>query len=61
MDLPQITEIMDAIILPFIGGLALLVAKLSHGESKRWAERQFFVVLVAITLVIPWSLYVKKE
>ncbi|MFK8111034.1 MAG: hypothetical protein AB8B91_02465 [Rubripirellula sp.] len=42
---------MDAIILPLIGGLALLVAKLSQGESKRWAERQFFVVLVAITLV----------
>lgn len=51
MDLPQITEIMDAIILPLIGGIALLFAKFSQGESRRWAERQFFVTLVVITLV----------
>jgi membrane protein CcdC involved in cytochrome C biogenesis len=51
MDLSQLTEIMDAIILPLIGGIALLIAKFSQGESRRWAERQFFIVLVAITLV----------
>ena len=51
MDLPQITEIVDAIIMPFIGGLAILFAKLSQGDAARWAERQFFAVLVVITLV----------
>jgi hypothetical protein len=50
-DLPQITEFMDAIIMPLIGGLALLLAKLSQGDAARWAERQFFAVLVVITLV----------
>ena len=50
-DLPQITEIVDAIIMPMIGGLALLLAKLSQGDAARWAERQFFAVLVVITLV----------
>lgn len=50
-DFPQITEIVDAIIMPLIGGLALLFAKLSQGDAARWAERQFFAVLVVITLV----------
>ena len=51
MDLPQMTQIVDAIILPLIGAIALFFAKFSHGEAARWAERQFFTVLVVITLV----------
>lgn len=50
-DLPQTTEFMDAIIMPLIGAVALLLAKLSEGEFARWAEKQFFAVLVVITLV----------
>jgi hypothetical protein len=50
-DLPQITEFMDAIMLPFIGCVALMVAKFADGEAAPWAERQFFAVLLVVTLV----------
>ena len=50
-DLSQITEIMDAIIMPLIGGIALLLAKFTQGDAARRAERQFFGVLVVITIV----------
>ena len=51
LDLSQITSFIDAIMMPFIGGLALLLAKVSHGDRARWAERQFFAVLLVITIV----------
>ena len=51
LDLSQITSLVDAIIFPLIGGLALMFAKLSHGEAARWAEKQFFAVLLVITVV----------
>ena len=50
-DLSQITCFIDAIMMPIIGGLALLIAKVSQGDRARWAEKQFFAVLVVITLV----------
>ncbi len=50
-DLSQLTSFVDAIIFPLIGGLALMFAKLSHGEAARWAEKQFFAVLLVITVV----------
>ena len=51
LDLAQTTELIDAIILPLIGCLALFFAKFRHGEAARWAERQFMGVLVVMTLV----------
>ena len=51
LDLSQITSFIDAIMMPLIGGLALLLAKASQGEAARWAERQFFAVLLVITVV----------
>lgn len=51
LDLSQLTSLLDAIIFPLIGGLALLLAKLSRGESARWAEKQFFAILLVITIV----------
>ena len=51
LDLSQITEIVDAIILPLLGGLALFLAKFREGEAARWHERQFLAVLVVITIV----------
>ena len=50
-DLSQITSFIDAIMMPLIGGLALLMAKVSHGDLARWAEKQFFAVLLVITIV----------
>ena len=50
-DLAQVTSLVDAIIFPFVGGLALLLAKLSRGEAARLAERRFFAVLLVITIV----------
>ncbi|MGI9474566.1 MAG: hypothetical protein ACR2NZ_23715 [Rubripirellula sp.] len=50
-DLSQLTSFVDAIIFPLIGALALTFAKLSHGEAARWAEKQFFAVLLVITVV----------
>lgn len=50
-DLSQITSFIDAIMMPIIGGLALLIAKVSHGDRARWAEKQFFAVLLVITIV----------
>lgn len=48
-DLPQISQIMDAMLMPLLGGCSLMLAKVSRGESARWAERSFLAVLVLIT------------
>ncbi len=50
-DLPQITAIMDVFLLPVMASLALALAKFTHGQAARWAERQFFAALLVITLV----------
>ena len=60
-DLPQFTEIIDAIVMPLIGAIALLLAKLSQGDAARWAERQFFAALVVITLVTLRTVIVCNE
>ena len=60
-DLPQFTEIIDAIVMPLIGAIALLLAKLSQGDAARWAERRFFVTLVVITLVTLRTVIVCNE
>ncbi len=49
-DLPQITAIMDAVLLPLMGSITLMFAKLTSGEAARWAERQFFAALLVITV-----------
>ena len=51
LDLSQTTDFVDAIILPVIGAIALMLAKFSQGDAARWAERQFFGVLVVFTVV----------
>jgi hypothetical protein len=51
LDLSQITEFADAIILPLIGALALLLAKFRVGDAARMHERQFLAVLVVISIV----------
>ena len=48
-DLPQIAQILDAVLMPLIGGTSLLFAKFSSGEAARRAERYFFAILVVIT------------
>ena len=50
-DLPQFTAVVDAIVLPLLGSTLLLLAKTAHGEAARRAERQFFAVLVVMTLI----------
>ncbi len=50
-DLSHITQILDAVMLPLIGGTSLLLAKFSIGEAARLAERHFFATLVVITCV----------
>ena len=51
LDLSQITSLLDAVVFPLIGGIALLFAKLSRGKAARRAEKQFLTVLVVITIV----------
>ena len=51
LDLTQITSLLDAIIFPLIGSIALMYAKLSRGAAARRAEKQFFAILVVLTLV----------
>ena len=51
LELSQITELVDAIILPLIGLTVLLVAKFRIGDAARSAERQFLGILVVMTLV----------
>jgi hypothetical protein len=50
-DLPQITSIMDAVLIPMAAGIALMLAKLTHGEMARKAEKNFFAFLVIMTLI----------
>jgi hypothetical protein len=51
LDPSQITLLVDVIILPLLASAALILAKFSQGEAKRWAERHFFGVLVVFTIV----------
>lgn len=50
-DLPQIAQILDAVLMPLIGGTSLLLAKFSSGEAARRAERYFLTILVIITCI----------
>ena len=50
-DLSQITSLLDAIIFPLIGSVALMYAKLSRGAAARRAEKQFFAILLVLTVV----------
>ncbi len=50
-DLPQILRIADAIVLPSIAIILLLISKIGRGELARWSEGQFYVALVVMTLV----------
>ncbi|HBV63656.1 MAG TPA: hypothetical protein DEF45_11600 [Rhodopirellula sp.] len=51
LDLAQITSLVDAVIFPLIGSIALMYAKLSRGAVARRAEKQFFAILVVLTVV----------
>lgn len=51
MDLPQIASIMDALLIPVIGGCALALAKLTHGELARTAEKNFYAILVVSSVI----------
>jgi hypothetical protein len=48
-DLPHIAQILDAVTLPLIGSISLMLAKFSVGDTARVAERHFFAILVVIT------------
>ena len=50
-DLPQIVLMIDAILLPFLGLTSLVWSKISQGETARFAEKQFLLSLVVITIV----------
>lgn len=50
-DLPQIVSMVDAIVLPFLGLMSLVWSKVSEGEVARFAEKQFLLSLVVITIV----------
>jgi len=50
-DLAQSIQLLDAIILPLIGWLALFHAKFRCGPAARRAERHFLAVLVVLTLI----------
>ncbi len=50
-DLPQITAIMDALLIPAAAGVALMLAKMTRGEMARRAEKNFFAILVVMTVI----------
>jgi hypothetical protein len=41
---------MDAFMLPLMGSVTLMFAKLTSGDTARWAERQFLAALLVITI-----------
>jgi hypothetical protein len=49
LDLPHTAQILDAITLPLIGGISLMLAKFSVGDTARILERHFLAILVVIT------------
>jgi hypothetical protein len=51
LDLTQTIELIDAIILPLVGCIALFYAKFREGSSARIAERHFLGVLVVMSIV----------
>ena len=50
-DPSHIAQVADTLLMPLIGGIALLTAKLSVGEAARTAERNFFAALIVITAI----------
>lgn len=50
-DLPHLLTLFATFMFPVFGGYTLLATKLSSGETKRNAERQFFVALILVTIV----------
>ncbi len=50
-DFTYVASIVNAIILPLFAVAALILAKFSHGEAARQAERQFLATLVIMTII----------
>lgn len=46
-----ITSVIESAILPLISAVALILAKFSHGEAARHAERHFLAALVVMTII----------
>lgn len=61
IDLSLLTDVLDAFLLPLLGGFVLFLAKFTHGEAARWAEKQFYAALVVITLVTVRTVIVCDE
>ncbi len=51
LDLTHVAGMLDAIILPVVGGFSLLFSKISQGDLARHWERQFLLTLVVVTIV----------
>ena len=51
IELSQFTYLTDAVLMPMIGCMALVGAKLGIGDTARVAQRFFFGTLLVITVV----------
>ncbi len=51
MDLGQFFTVMSTFLFPLLGGATLMATRLTSGETRKFAERQFFASLVVVTLV----------
>ncbi len=51
MDFGFIFTVLSSLLFPVIGGFTLVATRLTSGESRKFAERQFFASLVVVTMV----------
>ena len=51
LDLMKIAPIANAFVFPLLGGVLLLMSKLTSGDAARRAERRFLAALVLMTIV----------
>lgn len=51
MDLNHLFSLAATFLFPVVGSVALLATKLSSGETRRFAQRQFIASLIVVTMV----------
>ena len=50
-EITYIAGLMDAIVMPLLALVALLLAKFTQGDGAKFAQRQFLAALVVMTIV----------
>ena len=50
-ELAILMNLLDALLIPAVGAIALLMAKLTRGAMARKCERSFYVFLIVMTAI----------